>query len=193
LGLLINHFSKWAFIHIPKTGGTSLTNTLLKDKNTEQLSVHDSIRLLDCDDTYFIFTIVRNPFTRICSAYEDEYRKGNTTDSFSSYLKNIDKTNIWLLPQSYFIEAGKTKHKKVSFIGRYENYENDCNEILKKLNYTEKIPHLNRNPIYDRHPNLNQEEYYTKIYFTEDWMIDWVRERYENDFKILNYDMDLPR
>ena len=65
--------------------------------------------------------------------------------------------------------------------------------FLKKLNYTEKIPHLNRNPIYDRHPNLNQEEYYTKIYFTEDWMIDWVRERYENDFKILNYDMDLPR
>lgn len=193
MSLLINHYSKWAFVHIPKTGGTSLTNILLKDKNTEQVSVHDSLRMLDADSSYYIFTIVRNPFTRICSAFEDEYRKGNTKHDFSFYLKNIDETNVWLLPQSYFIEAGKTKNKKVSFIGRYENYDTDCNQILQKLKYSEKIPHLNRNPIYDRHPNLNQEQYYSKIYYTEDWMIDWVKERYENDFKILNYGMELPR
>ena len=78
MSLLINHYSKWAFVHIPKTGGTSITKVLLEDNNTEEVSVHDSLRMLDCDGTYFIFTVVRNPFTRICSAFEDEYRKGNT-------------------------------------------------------------------------------------------------------------------
>jgi len=64
--------------------------------------------------------------------------------------------------------------------------------ILNKLNHTSDIPHLNRNPIYDIHPTLNQENYY-KNFFTEEWMIDWVKERYKDDFKIFNYDMDLPR
>ena len=192
MSLLINHYSKWAFVHIPKTGGTSITKVLLEDNNTEEVSVHDSLRMLDCDGTYFIFTVVRNPFTRICTAFEDEYRKGNTIHDFGEYLKNIDPTNVWTFPQSYFINAGQTD-KKVSYIARYENYENDCNEIFTKLNYTNKIPHLNRNPIYNRHPNLNQQQYYTKVYYTEEWMVDWVRERYENDFKIFNYGMDLPR
>ncbi len=180
-------------MHIPKTGGTSITSILLKDENTEQISVHDSLRLLDCDNSYYIFSMVRNPFTRICSAFEDEYRKGNTKHDFGYYLKNVDPTNVWLLPQSYFITAGETQHKKVSFIGRYENYVNDCNKIFNKLNYINKLPHLNRNPIYDRHSNLNQEQYYSKIYYTEDWMKEWVIERYQDDFKIFNYDMDLPR
>ena len=193
MSLLINHYSKWAFVHIPKTGGTSITKILLEDTNTEEVSVHDSLRMLDCDGSYFIFTIVRNPFTRICSAFEDEYRKGNTEHDFGSYLNNIDPTNVWTFPQSYFINAGQTKDKKISHIARFENYEEDCNEILEKLNYSKTIPHLNRNPIYDRHPNLNIEEYYSKVYFTEDWMIDWVRERYKDDFKIFNYGMDLPR
>jgi hypothetical protein len=180
-------------VHIPKTGGTSITNILLKDENTEYISVHDSLRMLDADSSYYIFTIVRNPFTRICSAFEDEYRKGNVKHDFGFYLKNVDPNNVWLLPQSYFITAGKTKNKKVSFIGRYENYIDDCNKIFKKINYTNKLPHLNRNPIYDRHPNLNQEQYYSKIYYTEDWMVEWVIERYQDDFKKLNYDMDLRR
>ena len=47
--------------------------------------------MLDCDGSYFIFTMVRNPFTRICSGhFEDEYRKGNTEHDFGSYLNNID-------------------------------------------------------------------------------------------------------
>ena len=34
---------------------------------------------------------------------------------------------------------------------------------------------------------------YYNNFFTEEWMIDWVKERYQDDFKIFNYDMDLPR
>ena len=46
--------------------------------------------------------------------------------------------------------VGQTKDKKISHMVRFENYEEDCNEILEKLNYSKTIQNLNRNPIYDR-------------------------------------------
>ena len=77
-------------------------------------------------------------------------------------------------------------------MARYENYKEDIQKILNTINHTSDIPHLNQNPLYQKNPNLNQEMYY-KHFYTENWMIDWIKERYEEDFKIFNYDMDLPR
>ena len=62
--------------------------------------------------------------------------------------------------------------------------------IFDKIGVTASIPHLNRNPIYDKHPNIKQEDFY-KFLYKENWTREWVRERYENDFKIFNYDMDI--
>ena len=50
------------------------------------------------------------------------------------------------------------------FIAKYENYIHDIQKILKKINHRSSIPHLNRNPIYDKHPHLNQEKFYRNIY-----------------------------
>jgi len=191
LGFLINHVDEWAFIHIPKTGGTSLTNILNKINNTELLTVHDSIRILDVQN-YFIFTIIRNPFTRIVSAYTHKVRKNEFNYDFQTFLKKYNENHLDMLPQSYYIHEGASENKNVSYIIRYENYNEDIKKLLKKLNYTSDIPHLNRNPIYEKHPLLNQEQYYSSFY-TEEWMIELVKERYKNDFKIFNYGMDLPR
>ena len=106
------------------------------------------------------------------------------------FIESIFQHDYLFFPQSYFIKNGSSAEKQLSFIGRYENYENDVNHIFKKINITHSLPHLNRNPIYDKHPNLNQETFYKHMY-KEEWMKDWVRERYENDFKIFNYDMDI--
>ena len=84
------------------------------------------------------------------------------------------------------------KTKELNFIGRYENYIDDVNSIFEKLNINETIPHRNRNPIYDIHPNLKQEKYYSYFY-KEKWMEDWIKERYKDDFKIFNYGLELPR
>ena len=40
------------------------------------------------------------------------------------------------------------------------------------------------------YPNLNQEKYYNTFY-TEDWMKHIIKERYESDFKIFNYGLDI--
>ena len=80
----------------------------------------------------------------------------------------------------------------VEKILKYENYEKEVREVLKDIGHPnyEKLPHLNRNPIYDRHPTLNYKKY-CKHFYTEEWMKDFIRERYENDFKIFNYGMDI--
>ena len=97
---------------------------------------------------------------------------------------------MWYFPQSYYINSGRENDNKVSFIGKYENFTNDVNFVLKRIGFKYPIPHLNRHPLYEKHPNLKQENYYKYIY-TEEWMKDWVRERYENDFKIFNYGMEI--
>ena len=190
MSLLLNRVQKWAYIHIPKTGGTSLTNILNKIEGTETIAVHDSIRALTNVSNFFIFTIVRNPYTRIASAYSHRLRKNEFNYDFQTFIKTYNENHLDILPQSYYINAGKEKDKQISYIAKYENYESDIKTILTKINYNSKIPHLNRNPIYDKHPTLKQQQYY-KGFYTENWMIDNILERYQDDFKIFNYDMDL--
>jgi len=190
LGLLINKQQNWAFIHIPKTGGTTITNILLKEDGCEKITGHDSLRKID-EDNLFIFAFVRNPFTRLTSAFLHGIRSGLYPRNFSQFLHNVNQNDLWLLPQSYYINSDKSNNKKISYIGRYENYQNDLKNILGKLNILQEvIPHDNKNPIYDKHPNLNQEKYYKQIY-TEEWMKDWVRERYKDDFKQFNYELEI--
>lgn len=190
MALLINRTDNWAFVHIPKTGGTTITNILLNQPNTERRTGHDSMRVIDTDNL-FIFTFVRNPFTRIASAFLHGVRDGQYKNDFTWFLNNSNNKDLWLLPQTYYVNSGKTETKQISYIGKYENFENDLNKVLTKLNMLDtKIPHDNRNPIYDKLPNLNQEKYY-KEYYTEEWMKDWVRERYKDDFKQFNYELEI--
>jgi len=192
LGLIKNNAQKWAFIHIPKTGGTSLTSIIQNIEGSELVAVHDSIRVFEDVSDFFIFTIVRNPFTRIASAYSHRLRKNEYKKSFGEFITELSENHLDLIPQSYYINAGKDENKQVSFIAKYENYIHDIQKILKKINHRSSIPHLNRNPIYDKHPHLNQEKFYRNLY-SQDWMIENILERYKDDFKIFNYELDLPR
>ena len=188
MGLVINHSKKFGFVHIPKTGGTSITHILKKSNGTEGIAIHDSTRLLTNVDDYFIFTFVRNPFTRLTSSYFHVCRQEGFV-SFGDFIKNINLKDMWYFPQSYYINSSRENDNKISFIGKYENFTNDVNYVLKTIGFKYPIPHLNRHPLYEKHPNLKQQNYYKYIY-TEEWMKDWVRERYENDFKIFNYELD---
>ena len=90
MGLLINRSQKWAYIHIPKTGGNSISNILLSVPETEQITTHGTINQLRDVDDYFIFSFVRNPFTRLVSAWQQGVRKNKYTTSFHDFLKTIN-------------------------------------------------------------------------------------------------------
>ena len=184
------------FVHIPKCGGTSVTDQIkkLNEGWIEIEGIHTPPkRILDLgyDVKGWIFQ-VRNPYTRFMSEYFHQIRKKETNKNFEFYIKQVDTKGLHLIPQSYFVKTELDKTKELNFIGRYENYIDDVNSIFEKLNINETIPHRNRNPIYDIHPNLKQEKYYSAFY-KEKWMEDWVKERYKDDFKIFNYGLELPR
>ena len=109
--------------------------------------------------------------------------------SFEHFLKNTNVNELWMLPQNYFLTTDDDT-TKLSFLGKYENLQKDTSLLFSKLQINKKIPHLNKNSIYEKHPNLKQENYY-KFFYEKEWMKDWVRERYYNDFKIFNYGMDI--
>jgi hypothetical protein len=190
VGLLINHKYKWAYIHIPKTGGTSITEILSQVDGTETIMSHGTINELGNIEDYFIFTFVRNPFTRLASWY-DHIQRDTKSQSFSNFLKSIDTLDYLYFPQTYFTNHGKTDKKKISFVGKYENFSNDLNFVFKKLNINNTaIPHLNKNSMWEIHPNLNTQKLY-KFYYNDGWMKEWVREKYKDDFKIFNYELDI--
>jgi hypothetical protein len=190
LACIVNHLNKWAYLHIPKTGGTSLTKLLLEQDGSEEVVTHGDLGNFGNVTEYFIFTIVRNPFTRIASAYQHNVRS-NTTSNFKQFLERINPIDVWYFPQTYFLNHNQTQNRFVNFVGRYENYETDVRYILNKIKIkSADIPHENRNPIYDRHPQLNQQNYY-KILYKDGWCKEWVLERYKNDFKFFNYELDI--
>ena len=190
MGLLVNHLQKWAFIHIPKTGGNSVSDVLLKIPNTEQVTTHGPINQLTNVDNYFIFSFVRNPFTRLASWYEHKKREG-LHELFSSFVENIDPLDYLYFSQEYYLQHGQTETKRVSFVGKYENFSQDLNYIAKRIGINiDRIPHLNRNQYWERHPNLNTHQLY-KQYYNQQWIKDWVKTKYKNDFTLFNYELDI--
>ena len=84
--------NKFIFIHIPKTGGTSIEDALftfpevyhfLKDKNRDKPLINNAFFPLRQDGlaetiknnpNYFLFTFVRNPWDRFVSLYRHSSR-----------------------------------------------------------------------------------------------------------------------
>ncbi len=67
--MIVNNQEKFIYIHIPKTGGSTLEKRLLAINGTEyHRPAHGSIREYDTTDK-FIFTTIRNPFHWYVSFY----------------------------------------------------------------------------------------------------------------------------
>lgn len=184
----VNHDQKWGYIHIPKTAGTTISNILSYTGNVEGLE-HSHSAINKFPSNYFIFTFVRNPFTRYLSMFFHETKLGRFNGNMYEFTKHTNK-NIVFNPQIYFIKTGETENKKVNFIGRYENLFNDINFVLEKTGNKKvsQIPHLNKNSIYEKHPNLNQQKYY-EIYLRDNYIREYIKEKYIEDFQYFKYDM----
>ena len=190
---MISHKHKSIFIHIPKTGGTSIKNILLKN-NFELLNLHQAKDGSNDDKTgayklgtanrlkrgiddniwnnYFKFTFVREPYSRAVSNYF--FLKYNNKINFNKFLKKkFNKiTDIWhfTLPQSRHIYNNK-KELLVDFIGNFENLQEDFNNICTKIGIIPtKLPYLNKTNKSNKRKilnNINKRIIYNK--FKEDF------------------------
>jgi hypothetical protein len=181
------------FIHIPKCGGNSIYNGLLKmPRMGGHLNAFDyQIALGKHEyDSRFKFTFVRNPWDRVVSAYFFELfsriRKSNwfvndvgEFDSFDDFCKNwVTSSNIKRMqtfrPQTEFITIGN--EIKVDFIGKCETMKKDMKYVADHIGVDLELRRDNRS----KHPD------YRELYTSKSK--DIVFQVYREDIKKLKYE-----
>lgn len=195
---MINDKHKLLFVHISKTGGSSMHNYLRQIGGTKHDRLATTLKQnLNFDpkyQNYRKFSIVRNPWDRVLSAYTF-YRSRKTADfllnkdiEFNDWIKIIykpkhkDLTHHKLSVQ--LLQIGNqydwlTDHQNkicMDFILRFENINKDFDEFTQKFNLPQqKLPHKNKS----KHKN------YTEIY--DDESIDIVSKFCKKDIEYFKY------
>ena len=187
---MISHKCKFIFIHINKTGGTSIEEILKKlsrNLNVKHHFIQKYRKLADAKhgfENYFKFTIVRNPWDRLLSNYF--YKKLNYNNliqdlSFKKWITNSCDGN-------YSFEYSLSRHTQldwivdengevvVDFIGKFENLQEDFDTICDKIGIPrQKLPHKNK----------SKHKHYTEYYDDETRAI--VAEKYAKDIEYFGY------
>jgi chondroitin 4-sulfotransferase 11 len=148
------YLDNFVFIHINKTGGSSVEKALKIP--FEHKTALEKIDELGYDNWLkkFTFTVVRNPWDKVVSHYQ--YRvQTNQTDlggnslGFKDWLrlaygeKNplyYDKPKMFM-PQSDWI-SDQEGRILVDHVCRFENLSDDFDYVCKKLKKSVKLPHL---------------------------------------------------
>jgi len=159
----VSHKYNAIFIHIPKTGGSSIAKSmgLYGNKsirsawgNRRQHFTMSELLQEGCiteeeKEQYFKFSFVRNPFDRMVSLYLYQNR-GVKKPNFPKYIystfkriKNCtEKRLFYFRKQSDYLFYNEVC--VVDFIGRFESIKTDFKKISNRLNIIFKLPHLKK-------------------------------------------------
>lgn len=186
------------FIHIPKTGGTSVSSSLsnrILQYRDHRYKNHDPLFLVE--EKYNIknlykFAIVRDPYTRAVSLYKHFNRFNNLNYSFEQFLKVVNSkgsllltdtlqsanhqyviqnTPMFMFTQNYFLTS--FKDYTVDKIYKFENLQ----ELEDDFNL--KLPHHNKG----NYPNSLLKTLYN------DKTIKIVNQIYKEDFERFGYSL----
>ena len=152
------------FIHIPKCGGTTVEQ-LIFNENNNRYSVgkdggkyyrtdHSTIQSFNKYYHFYIFTIVRNPYTRIISIFNYYMNNGNGGYSDSNLI--VDKGNTSLDNFLDLYNCNQISHlntqyfylkdsKEINHIAKFENFEKEIKKILNTLNIKGKNKTFQKN------------------------------------------------
>jgi hypothetical protein len=186
------------FVHVPKCAGISVNRSLFGNlagghTTLEQyLTVFEPKHILN----YFKFTIVRNPWDRVVSAYfflqqggfnkwdkqfyDDELAKYDSFDAFvSEWLtvpENLTKHHHFRMQSDYILD----KYNKVTldFIGYLENIDQDFDYISKKIGVRTPLPKS----------NASSRSSYTHYY--NETTKEIIAQTYKTDIELLGYNFD---
>lgn len=179
---IIKSFDKYRciFVHIPKTGGISIKRSLFNCYSPlPHFGVRDYQLIFGKEifNEYFKFAFVRNPWSRVLSAYI--YLKGigctkrdrqwseinlRKYDNFNDFVLGwLSKKNIYsqihFVPQSEFI----TDHQgniQVDHIAHLENMTTEFEYLRTKINPKATLQHLNKSNKNKNHSKISYQEFY---------------------------------
>ncbi len=184
------------FVHIPKTAGLSIIKSIFGNVYGSGHRTITFFKMVFGDEfnQFYKFSVIRNPYDRILSAYNFLKKGGiNNTDknNYNKYLKKFNsfedfvlnglnkkimKNVIHFTPQYKFICIDEVI--KVDFLIRFELLEEDLNIVSKKIGEEIILPHINSN-MHNKTTKSLTNAVRKKI-----WKL------YKLDFLIFNYSFD---
>lgn len=195
--------NNFIFIHIPKTGGTSIERALNTNARSEQDASHDlgntysehkhwktsdyetnCAELFDC---YFKFMFIRNPWDRLVSRYE--WQKFVLPESHINFKTITQRTFKEFVKQRapsifekwcyYDLMCDKNGKRVVDFVGRFENLQNDFDIVCDKIGAPrQQLPNTN---------HLKRKNY-TEYYDNETREI--VAQIFQRDIEYFGYEFE---
>lgn len=190
---------KCIYIHIPKTGGVSINNSLFNSLGGSHIKIKNYSLIYSRKEfnKYYKFTLVRNPYDRLASAYFFLKNKGFHEVDYNWYLKNIskykdfndfviswiNKSNIYsyihFIPQFEFVIINNKI--QVNDIFKMENIDTAFELIKKRLHLdSAKLLKINITP---------NKKIYKELY--TDKMKNIVYKTYKKDFELFKYSKEL--
>jgi hypothetical protein len=185
------------FVHVPKAAGISVATALFGNAGGGHCEARYYREVFGPDfGAYFKFTFVRDPVTRLVSAYEFLRRGGHpawpkdaafSKEVLSAYRDFDDFVLNWLTPgrpspmphfrpQIEFLTLGN--RLVMDFIGRFENLADDFEVVCRRLGIAAQLIHANRTAT---------EPLPIAAYCTNDAVVRRVQDAYRRDFESLGY------
>ena len=183
--MLVNHTKKYIFIHVPKCGGTTVQETLLKHSifAGEEFTMYEFHTSLNSPDAqmylaqgYKAFTFVRDPYARFASAWNQVQFMTEVYKSPDDIINELKKCNYLLLLAPAYFFTGSAKVYKL------EQFRSGIIEILDTLRY----PRVwwNRN---ERRIMENKSVDVKAFYQSRPDLLNFVTEFYYKDFVQFKY------
>lgn len=216
---IVSHRYRYCYFRIPKCANSTIVQTLATyDSSIRTRSDKISRRDLKWSSRnlfrafawspsslarrYFCFTVVRNPYTRLLSAYLDkivdgvgDYRrvvdalgKNNIKEvSFPEFIEFLENgglfANAHWTPQHALLPIGP---ERLSFVGRVETLDEDLRTLTGAL-----LPHAKYVGTRSREDRRRDSQTHLPDYYRAD-LAERVARLYADDFRIFGYSTALP-
>jgi len=171
--MIVSKKHKFAFVHIPKTGGTSITLMLKPylgsgpthgrgwQKAYHKYELHSPLMPFNHMGNYFKFAFVRNPWDWLVSLYHTGAinrmigrAKRAKKPAWNELIRMINAGAVSVRCQSTWLKCHAVS---VDYVARFEQYEKEVAYIFNRLGLKYKnIPH--------RLNNGRKRQHYTEWY-----------------------------
>ncbi len=200
---MINRKEGWAFLHPPKTGGSSV-ESVLTGKPVAAHHTHRAYRDLLDTDAYFFFATVRNPFARVVSEYfwstnvtheypEPEYKqffKGLSFKGFVQTFYRLKYKDVYQFMDRYFFDQHHQAHcmSQVEFLNPVKHLDLviKCEDLQSGFNvFCDAVGRETTNLpcVYE-----TKHKHYSAYY--DDELVDLVSEMFKEDLETFDYSFE---